>query len=103
MDYKKINAHINVEFSETTSRSNIESGESITTVFGKIRRWISDLKPIAFSGSYKDLSDTPDIESRLSEKSDTDHKHTRSDITDFPASMPASDVYPWAKASTKPT
>ena len=31
------------------------------------------------------------------------HKHTKSDITDFPASMPASDVYAWAKASTKPT
>lgn len=31
------------------------------------------------------------------------HKHTKSDITDFPTSMPASDVYAWAKASTKPT
>lgn len=31
------------------------------------------------------------------------HKHTKSDITDFPASMPASDVYSWAKAATKPS
>lgn len=31
------------------------------------------------------------------------HKHTKSEITDFPTSMPASDVYAWAKASTKPT
>ena len=31
------------------------------------------------------------------------HKHTKSEITDFPASMPASDVYAWAKAPTKPT
>lgn len=31
------------------------------------------------------------------------HKHTKSDITDFPTSMPASDVYAWAKASTKPS
>lgn len=31
------------------------------------------------------------------------HKHTKSQITDFPTSMPASDVYSWAKASTKPT
>lgn len=31
------------------------------------------------------------------------HSHTVSDITDFPSSMPASDVYSWAKASTKPT
>lgn len=31
------------------------------------------------------------------------HKHGKADITDFPASMPASDVYPWAKAATKPS
>lgn len=31
------------------------------------------------------------------------HTHTRSQITDFPSSMPASDVYAWAKASTKPS
>lgn len=31
------------------------------------------------------------------------HKHTKSEITDFPTSMPASDVYGWAKASTKPS
>lgn len=31
------------------------------------------------------------------------HKHRKADITDFPASMPASDVYPWAKAATKPS
>lgn len=31
------------------------------------------------------------------------HTHTKSQITDFPTSMPASDVYAWAKASTKPT
>ena len=33
----------------------------------------------------------------------SDHKHTKADITDFPTSMPASDVYPWAKAKTKPS
>lgn len=31
------------------------------------------------------------------------HTHTKSQITDFPTSMPASDVYSWAKASTKPS
>ena len=31
------------------------------------------------------------------------HTHTRSQITDFPSSMPASDVYAWAKASSKPS
>ena len=31
------------------------------------------------------------------------HKHTTAEITDFPSSMPASDVYSWAKQSTKPS
>lgn len=31
------------------------------------------------------------------------HQHTVANITDFPDSMPASDVYAWAKAETKPT
>lgn len=31
------------------------------------------------------------------------HTHTKSQITDFPSSLPASDVYAWAKASSKPS
>lgn len=31
------------------------------------------------------------------------HQHGKADITDFPTSMPANDVYPWAKAATKPS
>ncbi|MEA5073673.1 MAG: hypothetical protein VB030_05830 [Eubacterium aggregans] len=33
----------------------------------------------------------------------TSHNHTKAQITDFPSSMPASDVPAWAKASTKPS
>ena len=31
------------------------------------------------------------------------HAHSKSQITDFPTSMPASDVYSWAKQSSKPS
>jgi hypothetical protein len=31
------------------------------------------------------------------------HTHTKSEITDFPTSLPASDVYGWAKEPNKPT
>ena len=33
---------------------------------------------------------------------ESEHSHTKSEITDFPTSMPASDVSAWAKAATKP-
>ena len=42
------------------------------------------------------------IKAALDGKASSVHSHTKSQITDFPASMPASDVYAWAKASTKP-
>lgn len=44
-----------------------------------------------------------EIDTKLDAKSDTGHKHTKADITDFPTSMPASDVPAWAKAETKPS
>ena len=43
------------------------------------------------------------VKSALDGKSDTGHKHVKADITDFPTSMPASDVSAWAKAATKPS
>lgn len=43
------------------------------------------------------------IKSALDGKSNTGHKHVKADITDFPTSMPASDVSAWAKATTKPS
>lgn len=53
-------AQINVEFNESPNRQELQSGEEIKTLFGKIKKWLTDLKPVAFSGSYNDLTDTPD-------------------------------------------
>ena len=36
-------------------------------------------------------------------KANGEHTHAKSDIKDFPTSLPASDVYAWAKASSKPS
>lgn len=43
-----------------------------------------------------------EVNTKLDGKSNTGHKHVKADITDFPTSMPASDVYAWAKAASKP-
>ncbi len=85
-----------VSFTQSGTRENIRSGEKHKTLFGKIAKYFSDLKPVAFSGSYNDLQDKP------SNLVPAAHRHSKSDITDFPSSMPASDVYGWAKASSKP-
>ena len=43
-----------------------------------------------------------DIIAKLNDTPAKDHTHTRKDITDFPTSLPASDVYDWAKQPGKP-
>ena len=44
-----------------------------------------------------------EINTKLNAKANSSHTHTKSQITDFPTSMPASDVSAWAKAATKPS
>ena len=49
---KNVNkAKINVEFNEATTRENLVSGESINTLFGKIKKFLSDLHDSAFTGN----------------------------------------------------
>ena len=54
-------------FTVATTRANITSGEKLTTILGKIAKFFSDLKTVAFSGSYNDLSNKPSIPSKMSE------------------------------------
>ena len=54
-----IEGDVNVEFEEAASRQQLNSGESVKTLFGKLRKFLTDLKAVAFSGSYNDLSDVP--------------------------------------------
>lgn len=49
------------EFVQAETRENIKNGETTGRLFGKIARFFADLKPVAFSGSYSDLSNKPNI------------------------------------------
>ena len=58
MKKKTIDASDNtVLFNEASTRENINSEESLSTLFGKIKKFFSDLKTVAFTGKYSDLSD----------------------------------------------
>ena len=52
-----------VTFSTAAERSNITTGEKLSALFSKIAKWLSDLKTVAFTGSYSDLTDKPTIPS----------------------------------------
>lgn len=60
-----VNAGSTVSFTEALERENIKSGESCATIFGKIKKFFTDLKTVAFTGSYTDLSNKPEIVNNL--------------------------------------
>lgn len=51
----------NPTFTEAETRANIVSGETFATILGKIKKFFTDLKTVAFTGAYSDLSGTPTI------------------------------------------
>lgn len=78
----------------------LTSGEKLSVAFGKIAKAIASL--------FSHLADTTahvtsTERSTWNGKANGSHTHTKSQITDFPTSMPASDVASWAKATTKPS
>lgn len=62
-----------------------------------------DYKPGWFAVARTDELTWNAIDGKPSTFTPSSHTHTKSQITDFPSSMPASDVYAWAKASSKPS
>lgn len=67
-------------FTQASSRTNISSGEKMSVLFGKIMKWFADLKTVAFSGSYNDLSNKPSIPTKTSQlENDSEYKTTDND------------------------
>lgn len=57
-----INTNLNtVTFGQASTRQDLVSGDSHGVLFGKIKKFFADLKNVAFSGSYADLTDKPAI------------------------------------------
>lgn len=52
-------------FTEASTRNNIASGEKLSVILGKVQKFFNDLKTVAFSGSYTDLSDKPNADDIL--------------------------------------
>lgn len=49
-----------VTFEQASIRANVEPGDSLEVAFAKLSKFCADLKPVAFTGKYSDLSGTPD-------------------------------------------
>ena len=59
-------SNVTAAFTAASSRTNISTGEKLSVIFGKIAKFFSDLKTVAFTGSYNDLSDKPTIPTAVS-------------------------------------
>lgn len=87
------------------------AGDGITIAGGKISADVTsaDLDAVGATAesARKTASDAQAAAGRAQQtadgKAEKAHKHSKADVTDFPSSMPASDVSAWAKAPTKPT
>lgn len=51
-------SEVTAEFTAASARENLASGDTLGKAFGKLAKAYSDLKPIAWSGAYTDLSGT---------------------------------------------
>lgn len=47
-----------VAFTEATARTNISTGEKLSVLFGKVKKWFSDLKPHALKDTVNNLTTT---------------------------------------------
>lgn len=108
--WAKASSKPSYSWSEITSKPSTFTPASHTHAKSEITDFPA-LATVATSGSYTDLSNKPTIPSKTSQLTNDSgyltslpsHTHSKSQITDFPSSMPASDVYSWAKASSKPS
>ena len=106
-----INADVpaNAVFTDTTYEPATTSSDGLMSAADKTK--LDDIEKGANKTIVDDtLSETSknplqnDVTTKaLNNKAAKTHKHKVSDITDFPESLPASDVSEWAKAATKPT
>lgn len=49
------------KFSQAGTRANLSAGEKLSVSLGKLMKWFADLKSVAFSGNYADLTGRPTI------------------------------------------
>ena len=54
-------SNVTVTFTQASTRTNVVTGEKLSASLGKIAKYFADLKTVAFTGSYTDLSNKPSI------------------------------------------
>lgn len=77
-------SNVTATFAQASERANIATGEKLSTIFGKIAKYFADLKTVAFTGKYDDLTGKPtiptvtnDLTNELKEQYDAAYTHSQ--------------------------
>ena len=52
-------SNVTAAFTQASTRANLTTGEKLSVSLGKLMKWFADLKSVAWSGKYTDLTDKP--------------------------------------------
>ena len=52
-------SNVTAAFTQASTRVNLTTGEKLAVSLGKLMKWFADLKTVAWSGKYTDLTDKP--------------------------------------------
>ncbi len=74
-------------FTQSSTRKNIVSGDKMSTIMGKIMKWFTDLKAVAFSGNYSDLNNKPSIPAAVAVKGNAESSYRTGNVNITPASI----------------
>lgn len=85
-----------ISFPEISERTIFTSGERLSVIIGKIKKYLSDLKTVAFTGKYVDLADAP-----ISMKNPKSLKFTGGVTDEYDGSIEKSIAIPTVPSSLK--
>lgn len=87
-------------FSVASTRANIASGEKISVILGKIMKFFADMKTVAFSGSYTDLTNKPSIPAAVAVKGNAESSYRTGNVNLTPANLGALSTSGDSKSNT---
>lgn len=85
--------NMSLTFTQATTRAAIASGEKLSTIMGKIAKYMADFGSLAFQSTVAKTDLASDVQTSLGKADTALQSYTETDPT-----VPA-----WAKAATKPT
>lgn len=87
MDVSGDASNVTNKITQAATRANLSTGEKLSVSLGKIMKYFADLKMVAFSGSFTDLTNKPTIPAVVADLSDGADYAKKAEIPDDTADL----------------